>query len=584
LLFYTFLVLLGGILEFISIGLVVPFLAVVGNPQAVFQYELISALASFFFIKSSEAIIIVIGILFILAAFLSAFLRIGVNYAGLKVVAGIGFDISSKVYENLLAMPYEDHIEYNPSDLVSKVTIRVDRSVASINSAVQFINSAVLSIFIITALFCISAKSTIFIALVFTTSYVLYAYIFKSFLLVSGSKVSQNYKNVLVSLNEGFSSIRDVILDGSQELYIKKFNRSYLDQKIIENKIIVISTIPRYLFEALGILVLTGICIVYTIYQSNGSISAPLGLAILGSFALGAQKLLPCLQRIYASWADYRTYSTDLREIIMIMTPLHNVSTSLPPLLTIPVKILSNFKSKITFNNISFSYRSSPGIEILSNVSFAISKGERIGIVGKTGAGKSTLTDVLMGLLPPSSGKVLVDSVDIYNKQTPENLYRWRDQIAHVPQTVYLADSTIAENIAFGIPANDIDMNRVHLCAKRASLLEFIESTQNGFNTLVGERGVKISGGQVQRIAIARCLYKDASVLIFDEATSALDSTTETSIIQTIRGLRPDLTIIIIAHRLSTVAHCDRILELSHGNIVKDLPPVEYFQMDLKNL
>lgn len=220
------------------------------------------------------------------------------------------------------------------------------------------------------------------------------------------------------------------------------------------------------------------------------------------------------------------------------------------------------FHRAIQFQGVRFRY-SDHGPWVLDGLDFTIPQGTRVGVVGPTGSGKSTTMDLLMGLLEPTEGQILVDGIPINN----ENLRSWQSLIAHVPQSIFLADTTVAENIAFGIVRKDIDMERVREAAKQAHIAHFIESRREGYSAIVGERGIQLSGGQRQRIGIARALYRRASVLIFDEATSSLDNATEQSIMKSIESLNRDLTILIIAHRLTTVQRCDQIIELAYGKV-----------------
>ncbi|WP_341885283.1 ATP-binding cassette domain-containing protein [Synechococcus sp. UW140] len=203
--------------------------------------------------------------------------------------------------------------------------------------------------------------------------------------------------------------------------------------------------------------------------------------------------------------------------------------------------------------------------EVLGGIELEIGRGERIGIIGSTGSGKSTTLDLFMGLLLPTAGRILVDGEDLHDPEHPERLSAWRATIAHVPQSIYLADSSIAENIAFGLSKDQIDMGQVRLAAEQAQIAGFIESSPAGYNSYVGERGIRLSGGQRQQIGIARALYKQAQVLVFDEATSALDNQTEVAVMEAIEGLSKELTILMIAHRLSTVQRCDRVMQLELG-------------------
>ena len=244
----------------------------------------------------------------------------------------------------------------------------------------------------------------------------------------------------------------------------------------------------------------------------------------------------------------------------------------LPPVLEVSTKLVLN--SDVYLREVCFSY--GQGHEgVLNDLSLQISRGQRVGFIGSTGSGKSTTVDLLMGLLSPTQGQILVDGLDLHDPGHPARLLAWRAAIAHVPQSIYLADSSIAENIAFGVPKEQIDFARVRLAAQQAQIASFIEASPNGYDSFVGERGIRLSGGQRQRLGIARALYKQAQVLILDEATSALDNDTEQAVMDAINQLDRNLTVVMIAHRLSTVAKCDRVIRLDHGRVVADGPPSE---------
>ena len=236
----------------------------------------------------------------------------------------------------------------------------------------------------------------------------------------------------------------------------------------------------------------------------------------------------------------------------------------------------AGFQSFLECEKIDFKYKENSSF-VLQDFNFQLIKGQKVGIIGRTGSGKSTAVDIIMGLLPPTNGRMLVDGVDIYDPENVEFLRKWRACVAHVPQNIYLADSSLKENIAFGIPCKDIDLDRVKLVSQKAQISSLIDDLDDGYSTFVGERGVRLSGGQKQRIAIARAFYKNADVLVFDEATSALDNATEDSVMATINRLKSNCTVLLVAHRLSTLRDCDRVIEIESGKVVADKPPQQIF-------
>ncbi len=299
------------------------------------------------------------------------------------------------------------------------------------------------------------------------------------------------------------------------------------------------------------------ICIL-TIYilKSGGSIGN--SIAILGVFALGAQKMLPMMQQAYASFCQIRS---SIPTLIDVLTLIEDES------LEIKYEIKNNkipFNNRIDFKNISFTYKNTANTPILNEINITINKGDKIGVIGKSGSGKSTFLDLFMGLLRPSVGEFKIDNVKI----DFENIDGWRTNIAHLPQNVFLIDASIEENIAITELPENIDMTRINNIAKLTLLDDLLKNKEiNGFSKKIGENGSTLSGGQRQRIGIARALYNGAKVLIFDEPTSALDSEAEAIIMESIAALNSDYTVIIVAHRLDTLSRCNRIFKVNQGSI-----------------
>jgi ATP-binding cassette subfamily B protein len=291
----------------------------------------------------------------------------------------------------------------------------------------------------------------------------------------------------------------------------------------------------------------------YYLTATRGGVAG--AIPVLGALALGAQRLMPLMQQTYQGWV----FVTSHRQVLMDVVSL--LQQPVPNETQVHVSPLP-FEREIRLEQVSFRYQPDLPL-VLQGIDIAIPLGARVGFAGTTGSGKSTLIDLLMGLLQPSTGQIRVDGTPL----TGTMRLAWQRNIAHVPQAIFLADESFAENIAFGVPAKDIDLARVRRAAQQAQIADFIESSTKGYASMVGERGVRLSGGQRQRIGIARALYKQAKVLVFDEATSALDSDTEASVMQAIEGLGREFTIVLIAHRLTTLQGCDIIYRLDKGRV-----------------
>ena len=365
--------------------------------------------------------------------------------------------------------------------------------------------------------------------------------------------IAKNTTLMIKSLQEGLGGIRDVIIDSSQEFYRELYRKADLPYRRAAGTNVIIGMSPRYILEAIGMSLIASIA--YMLIQKEGGVATV--IPVLGVFALGAQKLLPALQQVYSSYSHIKGANSSFEDVLSLLNqPLSKYVEQ-------SENILIPFKKEIRLKNFSFRYeKSTPWV--LKNINLAFNKGERIGIIGGTGSGKSTLIDIIMGLLSPVEGMLSVDN-QLINKK---NINKWQKHIAHVPQSVYLSDSTIEENIAFGIPKDEINSQLVKVAAQQAQISDLISGWRDGYKTFVGEQGARLSGGQRQRIGIARALYKKSDVLILDEATSALDNATEQRIMNTVKELSSEITIIIISHKLSTLKDCDRIVKLDKDGVV----------------
>jgi ATP-binding cassette, subfamily B, bacterial PglK len=546
------LVLINSVTEVFTLGAILPFLTVVVAPAQIFKYSLITKIAALFGWTSGHQLVLPLTVIFAIASLLAGFTKLLLLWTNARLATKTGHEISMEVYRRTLYQPYLVHSSYNTSEIISAVGKA--NTVAEIsNQVLTFVNALVMGIAIMVTFFLVQPLIATTAFLSFGFIYCLIIYITRRRLLHNSLIMSEQFTLRIKVLQEGLGGIRDVLLDSSQPLYCELYRQA--DRPFREawenNKFL--TSFPRYGVESLSIALIAGLA--YGLSQQPGG--GATALPLLGMLALGAQRLLPALQQIYSSWAFVRGNQGDILDILKLL------EQPLPPSILWPVPEPLPWRSSIEFAAVSFRY----GIDapwVLQDLSFTIPKGTRVGFVGSTGSGKSTTIDLLMGLLDPSAGKILLDGKPL----TGEYRRAWQQNIAHVPQHIYLADTTLAENIALGIPTHLIDKKLVERSAQQAKISKFIEAQPLGYDQRVGERGIRLSGGQRQRIGIARALYKQAGVLVFDEATSALDNITEREVMAAIKELDKNLTIILVAHRLTTVQSCDLIVELEQGRVV----------------
>ena len=552
----------SGMAELVSLGAVLPFLAVLSEPEMLLQQWPVQALASWFSWTTPNEIVWPFTIAFAIAALLTALIRLTNLWLNGRLAAAVGSDLSCEAYRRTLYQPYSVHLQRNSSDVITSITTQIGLTVVAINYFLHLITSCLVAIGLITGLVIIDASVALSAAILFSSTYVLLALNSRRELGRNSRRIAEATNQQLKALQEGLGAIRDVLLDGNQSTYFEIYKQADVPQRQLQAKNGFLASFPRFVLEALGLVAIALFGGVIVMRQGSGSAVIPL----LGSLALGAQRLLPALQQIYSGWSTVKGFSESIYRVLEMLNqsiPLQ-VEASEPFLL----------RKEIRLENVQFSYGSGQP-NVLNSLNLEIRRGECIGLIGKTGSGKSTSVDMLMGLLPPTSGRIFVDGIDIYDELYPERLVAWRPAVTHVPQNIYLADCSIAENIAFGVPIERINFERVKFAAEQAQIANFIESSPEGYQTFVGERGIRLSGGQRQRIGIARALYKQARVMVLDEATSALDKDTEEAVMTAINSLSKSLTVIMIAHRLSTVQRCDRVIRLSKGVVVADGPPQE---------
>lgn len=545
------LMVLGAFAEVLSLGAIVPFLALLTDPARALQEPWVARLVAAFGLDPAVDIRWHLTVLFALTAVVAGLVRLLLIYAIAKFNFGMGHELSAEVYRRTLYQPYEVHVARNSSEIIGGIQ-KVDLVVWLVFTLLSAISAGVMAVFIVVALMVVDPLVASGALLGFGVFYTAVTVSTRKQLGINSRTINVTYNTRVQAVQEGLGGIRDVLLDHSQYMFAHRFNEIDWPLRQAQASNTIIEPSPRFALEALAMVVFAFIGF-YLTQQSGGFVAA---IPTLGALALGAQRLMPLLQQIYKGWVSVGGGRDVLQEVTgLLQQPVSmDAGSWIAPL---------QLNDRIQLRDVSFRYQ--PGMPlVLKGLDLTISKGARVGFIGTTGSGKSTAMDLLMGLLAPTSGSVCVDGVPLDDTTR----LAWQRSIGHVPQAIFLADGSFAQNIAFGLEPARIDLDRVQDAARRAQIASFIESGPEGYHAVVGERGVRLSGGQRQRIGIARALYKDVEVLVLDEATSALDSETEAAVMQAIDGLGDDLTIMIIAHRLSTLHNCSCIFEMNEGRIV----------------
>lgn len=542
------IMILSSFAEIMSIGALVPLLTLLSNPERITAFQWINELINHLNLEREKlGVYIVIG--FSILILFATTLRLGVLWLTNKVVFGIGQDWGVGLFLKTIHRDYSWHIKRNSSEVIgaaNKINFVVLGYLGPLLNAAA---ALVLAAGIIGFLIYLNPFAAIFGATFLGVVYSLLAMATRNKLTKNGKIIALSHNKRVQGFQEALGNIRDISIDGSQGVYTEKFSKVEKDLRDAQSMNSFFSASPRVGIEGLALLILA----LYIVAFSNSGELAN-SLPILGAIGLGVQKLLPQVQTIYSGWNAMFSNSQSLKDVLdLLKTQADEIEAS-------PV----SFNKSIELESVRFSYMEDREKNAINDVSLKIKKGEIVGIVGETGSGKSTLVDILMGLIPATSGALRVDGKLI---ESDADLKGWRKNISHVPQEIFLADCTLAENIGLGVDIAKIDYERLRTAAKAAQIAEFIETLPRGYKTIVGERGVKISGGQRQRIGIARALYKAAGLLILDEATSALDSLTERSVIGNIYSYYPGITVVMIAHRLTTLYKCDWIIKLEDGEV-----------------
>jgi ABC-type multidrug transport system fused ATPase/permease subunit len=545
----------GMLLETVSIGLVVPLIGLMMQNDVAIKYPAIAPILSYFN-NPSQTQIIVGAMAFLVFVYLmkSGFLAFSI-WKQTSFAYKLQQRISEQLFKSYLNQPYTFHLYRNSADLIRNATAEVTLFTLVINALLLLITEVMVLMGVAAILVYIEPVGAVVVVSVLVVSGLFFNRYTRNRVLRWG-KARQYHDGLRIQhLQQGLGGVKEVKLYGRENDFLKQFSSHNYESARTNGNQVMVQQFPRLGLEFLAIF---GLAILVFIMAFNG-VELITILPTLGLFAAAAFRLMPSANRLLGALQTLRFHSP----VIDLLSKELSASVASDNISTLPTRVeIKQFEHEIQLKQVSYTYTSA-NVKALSNISLTIEKGETVGVIGASGSGKSTLIDILLGLLQTSEGSLLVDGHEL-----GKDVKAWQRQIGYVPQSIYLTDDTLKSNVAFGLPKDKIDDTSVMRAIEAAQLADFINQLPDGIETMVGERGVRLSGGQRQRIGIARALYHNPEVLVLDEATSALDSDTEHDVMQAIYALHKSKTIIIVAHRLSTVERCDKLFQLEMGKLV----------------
>ena len=558
LVFLLFMLIIGSFLELLGVGVFVPFIEIIMDPAAILENEILKWLYMFFHEPSIEVFLTYVS-LGICGIYIIKNIYLGImQNCILKFSYNIRMNIAVKLLKTYMSESYTFHLSKNIAELQRCLTNDTGQFMTFINSSLQLLAEAAVCIAIGLYLFDTSHSITVAVVGILIVCVGAFSIVSKKVSTKLGLQNQMYNAKLFQWINQSLGGIKEIKVLHREKYFIDVYQDNY--KKLIKgaknNELL--ATIPKYIVEAMAI---TGLLLAVIVKMFFGRREIAGFIPQLSAFAVAAFRLLPSVGKInsYVNSIMYSVPSVDL--IYKDLKEIENCRCV--EIEETSGKTYLNFEDKINVRDLTYFY---PNTEnpVLQKVRLEIKKGETIALVGASGAGKTTLADIMLGVLEPQIGDVTIDGVSIY-----ENMENWHSQLGYIPQTIYLSDDTIKNNVAFGVAAEKIDENAVKEALRKAQLLEFIETLDDGMDTFVGDRGIRLSGGQRQRIGIARALYHDPEILVLDEATSALDQETENAVMESIENLKGSKTMIIIAHRLTTIRNADKVYEVKNAEVIE---------------
>lgn len=558
LLLILILALIVAVIDMMGVASIFPFIAVLADPKLIDTNKYLiyfHQLLNNFKIFSNQEFIFIIGLIVFVILIISLIVRMIAMYFQSRFGLMREYSIGKRLAEIYLHKPYVWFLNQHSANLGKRILSDVHALVEGIiTPCVSIVVQTMVTLILLTFLFFINFKLALSIAIVLGISYLILFYLIKKKLSRLGADRFAANTNRVMILDEMFGGIKEVKFRGLEQTYLDLFQKPAKMYAHSQSLSTIIANLPRFFIEGIAF---GGMIILVLYLMARGRFFADI-IPVIALYAFTGYRLLPVLQNLYSAISTLRVYK-------VVLDPLYKDFINTQSLDQLPVsqQQVMNLTQSIILQNIYFTYPNAKMVT-LKNLNFSIPALSKVAIVGVTGSGKTTLVDLLMGLLDPDHGNISVDK----NTITRSNKRSWQKNIGYVPQQVYLTDNSLAANIAFGVSAQQINYELVENVARIANLHNFVtKELSDGYNTIIGERGIRLSGGQRQRVAIARALYNNPQVLILDEATSALDNLTEQAVMDAVNNLKGSKTIIIIAHRLTTVEKCDIIFLLEKGQL-----------------
>jgi len=552
LIFLTFLLFIGMIMEVLGLGAILPVITFILDSELLLKNEFINQnfgdiINQYDYNTIAIAMLFGLVLLYLIKTLFLAYL----TYKQSVILEDLSGFLRINLYKGYLIQPYDYHLNRDFSAILKNLQTEVYLISVYCKSLLMVFVETSLSLAVIGTIIFIEPIGALSVGILFTVLSLIFYQITKTRLKSWGIKREEYDKQLSKISLESLSGIKDVKLLSRENNFLRSFEKTTLNKIKISSYHETISQLPRFFLELISVIGLV-FFIVFMIYSGQNKL---IMLSTLGVFVAASFRMIPSVNRVIGGLQSMKFYKSSVDVIYQELKSLNSFKSNSDDNYDIP------YEKEIRLENLDFSYKTNSS-KILNQISLNISKGQTIGIIGKSGSGKSTIVDLINGLLKPTKGKISVDGINIKNKEKS-----WQKKIGYVGQDIFLFDDTIKNNICFGLNKSEIDEKRINYVIEAAQLSDFVKNLDNQINTIVGERGIQLSGGQKQRIGIARALYNDPDILIFDEATASLDNNTEKEVMNSIYSLKKDKTILIVAHRISTLSNCDLIYEIIDGQI-----------------